>query len=75
MPGPVFRAYVEQMLAQSLRPGDVVVLDNLAAHKVAGVREAVHATGARTGVATRWRLRLKWIKLVGAFRILSDCHY
>lgn len=46
MTGDVFRAYVEQMLAPSLEPGDVVVLDNLAAHKVAGVAEAIRAVGA-----------------------------
>ena len=46
MTGEVFRAYVEQMLAPSLAPGDVVVMDNLAAHKVAGVREAIGAAGA-----------------------------
>jgi transposase len=46
MRGAVFRAYVEQMLAPVLLPGDVVVLDNLAAHKVAGVREAIQAAGA-----------------------------
>ena len=46
MPGDVFRAYVEQMLAPILSPGDVVVLDNLAAHKVAGVQEAIKAAGA-----------------------------
>ena len=46
MTGDVFRAYVEQMLAPTLEPGDVVVLDNLAAHKVAGVREAIRAAGA-----------------------------
>ncbi len=44
--GEVFRAYVEQMLAPSLEPGDVVVLDNLPAHKVAGVAEAIRAAGA-----------------------------
>jgi transposase len=44
--GEVFRAYVERALAPALGPGDVVVMDNLAAHKVAGVREAVHAAGA-----------------------------
>jgi transposase len=37
MKGEIFRAYVEQMLAPALSRGDVVVLDNLAAHKVAGV--------------------------------------
>jgi transposase len=46
MTGAVFRAYVEQMLAPSLQPGDVVVMDNLRAHKVAGVREAIQAVGA-----------------------------
>ena len=46
MTGEVFRAYVEQMLAPALRPGDVAVMDNLAAHKVAGVREAIQAAGA-----------------------------
>ena len=44
--GPAFRAYVEQFLAPALAPGDVVVLDNLAAHKVDGVRQAITAAGA-----------------------------
>jgi transposase len=46
MNGPAFRAYVEQLLAPELIPGDVVVLDNLAAHKVDGVRQAITAAGA-----------------------------
>jgi transposase len=46
MTGAVFRAYVEQMLAPSLVPGDVVVMDNLQAHKAAGVEEAIRARGA-----------------------------
>jgi hypothetical protein len=46
MTGEVFRAYVEQMLAPSLEPGDVVVMDNLPAHKVAGVREAIQSAQA-----------------------------
>ena len=46
MTGEVFRAYVEQMLAPSLRSGDVVVMDNLPAHQVAGFREAIKAVGA-----------------------------
>jgi transposase len=41
MDGDVFRAYVEHVLAPTLRPGDVVVLDNLPAHKVAGIRETI----------------------------------
>jgi transposase len=46
MTGPAFRAYVEQFLAPSLAPGDVVVLDNLAAHRVDGIRQAIAAVGA-----------------------------
>ena len=42
-----FLAYVEQVLAPTLKPGDVVILDNLPAHKGEAVREAVAATGAR----------------------------
>jgi transposase len=44
--GARFLAYVEQALAPSLRPGDIVVMDNLGAHKVTGVREAIEAAGA-----------------------------
>jgi transposase len=44
--GARFLAYVEQALVPSLRPGDVVVLDNLRAHKVKGVRAAIEAAGA-----------------------------
>ena len=46
MTGEVFRAYVEQMLAPALELGDVVVMDNLPAHKVAGVRAAIQAAHA-----------------------------
>jgi transposase len=41
MDGEAFLAYVEQLLAPSLRPGDTVIMDNLPAHKVHGVREAI----------------------------------
>jgi transposase len=46
MTGDLFVAYVEQQLAPTLRPGDVVVLDNLAAHKRPAARAAVEAAGA-----------------------------
>jgi transposase len=45
MHGTAFKAYVGQVLAPELKPGDVVVMDNLPAHKIAGVREAVAAAG------------------------------
>ena len=44
--GEIFLAYLEQVLGPQLEPGDVVVMDNLAAHKVAGVRERIEARGA-----------------------------
>jgi transposase len=46
MNGEIFRAYIEQFLAPTLSPGDIVIMDNLASHKVAGVREAIEARGA-----------------------------
>ncbi len=46
MNGATFKAYVEQMLAPSLNPGDIVIMDNLSSHKVKGVREAIKAVGA-----------------------------
>lgn len=45
--GQRFRAYVTDTLVPVLRPGDIVVLDNLNVHKVAGVREAIAAAGVR----------------------------
>lgn len=46
MNGEVFLAYVEQILGPTLSPGDIVILDNLSSHKVAGVREAIERCGA-----------------------------
>lgn len=45
--GRLFLAYVQQHLAPTLRPGDIVVLDNLSSHKVAGVRQAIEGVGAQ----------------------------
>lgn len=46
MNGVTFRGWTELCLAPSLRPGDVVVMDNLAAHKAGGVAEAIESAGA-----------------------------
>jgi transposase len=46
MNGECFRAWVEQMLAPALTPGDIVVMDNLPGHKVAGVRQAIEQRSA-----------------------------
>ena len=47
MTAPWFVAYVEQILAPTLRPGDVVIMDNLPPHKSATARALIEATGAR----------------------------
>ena len=45
--GTRFLSYVAQTLVPALKPGNTVIMDNLAAHKVAGVRETIEAAGAR----------------------------
>ena len=45
--GEVFLSYVQKVLAPCLWPGALVLLDNLSAHKVAGVQDAIEETGAR----------------------------
>lgn len=47
MNGNVFLAYVEQVLVPTLQAGDIVVMDNLPAHKTAGVRDAIERAGAK----------------------------
>ena len=46
MTGAAFKAYVEQVLVPSLKPGDIVIMDNLSSHKVDGVRTAINAAKA-----------------------------
>ena len=45
--GTYFRAYVEQVLLPVLKPGDIVVMDNLGSHKSAAVRQMIRSAGAR----------------------------
>lgn len=47
MNGDAFRAYVEQVLVPELRPDDIVIMDNLPAHKVSGARDMIENAGAR----------------------------
>ena len=47
MNGPMFLVYVKQGLVPTLKRGDVVIIDNLPAHKVAGVGETIEAAGAK----------------------------
>jgi transposase len=47
MNGAAFLAYIQQALVPTLVPGDLVICDNLASHKVAGVAQALEAVGAK----------------------------
>ena len=80
-----FLAYVRQFLVPALRPGDVVVMDNLAAHKVTGVREAIEAVGGDlwylppyspdfNPIEKLWSKVKAWLRQVSAttFESLSD---
>src|SRR6476620_1575412 len=46
MNGAIFLAYIEQCLVPTLEPGDVVIMDNVATHRVEGVRQMIDAAGA-----------------------------
>ena len=60
MNGDIFRSYVEQCLAPTLNRGDIVVMDNLRAHKVAGVRDAIEAVGAELRYLPKYSPDLTW---------------
>ena len=47
--GESFRAYIEQILVPTLQPGDIVIADNLGAHKVAGIQRATRPPGPPSG--------------------------
>ena len=62
--GAVFRAYVEQQLAPTLSAGEIVVMDNLNSHKVAGIREAIEGRGAQLAYLPPYSPDLNPIELV-----------
>ncbi len=47
MKGETFRAWTGQFPVPTLRPGEIVIMDNLPSHKVTGIKDAIEATGAR----------------------------
>jgi transposase len=69
----VFRIYVEQVLRPTLHPGDIVIMDNLRAHKAPGIREAIEQAGARLQYLPPYSPDLSpiercWSKLKAALR-------
>jgi len=63
MNGPAFLAYIEQILGPTLKRGDIVVIDNLSVHKVAGVEEAIECRGARVEYLPKYSPDLNPIEL------------
>ena len=73
----IFTAYVQQMLAPELRPGDVLVLDNLSSHKGVEARKAVEAVGARLLFLPAYSpdltpIEMAFAKLKGALRTAAE---
>ena len=79
-----FLGYVEQFLVPSLRPGEIVVMDNLASHKVKGVREAIEAAGCDlwylppyspdlNPIEKLWSKVKAWLRRVSATTFASLC--
>jgi transposase len=66
MNGAIFLAYIRQCLAPTLARGDIVVMDNLSSHKVAGVREVIEAAGATLRYLPPYSPDLNPIELVFA---------
>ena len=82
--GERFRAYVDQFLVQTLKPGDVVILDNLGSHKGKAVRKAIRDVGARlvflpkysptsTPSSRSWRKFKTLLRTVGARSYEAIC--
>ena len=76
MDGEMFLAWICQGLAPTLQAGDWVIMDNLATHKVAGVREAIEAVGARLRYLPPYSpdfnpIENMWSKIKQALRSLS----
>ncbi len=74
MDGACFHAYVAQQLAPALEPGDIVVMDNLSAHKVRGVVELIEARGAQVVFLPPYSpdlnpIELCWSKVKTALRM------
>lgn len=71
--GPIFLTFIQESLVPMLTPGNVVVMDNLSAHKVSGVREAIEKAGAHLLFLPPYSpdlspIELAWSKIKSALR-------
>ncbi len=64
--GAGFRAYVAQILLPTLKPGDIVIMDNLGSHKSKAVRQAIRAAGARVFFLPKYSPDLNPIEMLFA---------
>ena len=71
MNGEALRVYIERVLVPELAPNDIVIMDNLPAHKVAGVRQAIERVGARLHYLPPYSPDLNPIEM--AFSKLKAC--
>jgi transposase len=74
--GPIFLTFVQESLVPTLIAGDVVLMDNLSAHKVAGVKEAIEKTGARLLYLPPYSpdlspIELAWSKIKNTLRTIQ----
>ena len=74
--GDIFRVYITQLLAPSLKPGDIVIMDNLSSHKVKGIVEAIQAVGASVMFLPPYSpdlnpIELMWSKIKAILRKLK----
>jgi transposase len=74
--GELFRAYVEQFLVPTLKPGDIVVMDNLSAHKVSGIVETIETAGVKLMFLPPYSpdfnpIELMWSKIKAILRRLK----
>lgn len=74
--GDIFREYVRCFLLPTLRPGDIVVMDNLSSHKVSGILEAIESVGASVKFLPPYSpdfnpIELMWSKIKAVLRKLK----
>ena len=74
--GELFKKYIEKFLVPTLRPGDIVVMDNLSSHKVSGIIDAIESVGAQVCFLPPYSpdfnpIELMWSKMKAILRKLK----
>ena len=76
MTGKLFKIWVKEYLVTTLRKGDIVILDNLSSHKVAGIKELIHSVGATVEYLPQYSpdfnpIEMMWSKVKNYLRKVS----